>query len=160
MIRALADIYFSINSGGLCPHSILYSLLFAKLGHGDRLRIYNLIGEAWLLLVDNVATLLAGDGLPIVSVPTLLDLVGLLRHLPWDHVDFFIRIYQGAGLVTPLVLLVEAVASSVDQAGHGSTLVNLRAHHILHYFVVRIALLVLLHLILHLFLFIIEYYYF
>ena len=94
VIRALADIYFSIDSCRLRSHSILYRLLFTNLGHRDRLRVYCFIGEARLLLVNDIATLLACNRFPVVSVPTLLDLVGLLRHLPGDHVDFFIRINQ------------------------------------------------------------------
>lgn len=91
LVRALADIYFSINSGCLCPHAVLNGcFLLAKLAQCDRLRINHVIGIARLLLVHDVAAFLAANWLSIVSVPTLLDLVGLLRHLPRDHVHFLV----------------------------------------------------------------------
>ena len=78
LVRALADIYFSIDRRCLGPQTVLDRFLLAELGQRDRLRIHHIVGKARLLLVDNVSPLLAANRLPIVSVPALLDLVSLL----------------------------------------------------------------------------------
>lgn len=119
LIRALAYIYLAIDRT-LCPHAALDGLLLAtELRQRDGLRISHFIGEAWLLFEEDVASLLADPcWFPIVSVPALLDLLGLLGHLPWDHVHLVVRIDKRTGLVHSTVPLIEAVAPSVRQSQH------------------------------------------
>ena len=60
----------------------------------------------------------------VVSIPALLDLVRLLRHLPRDHEDLVVRIDQRAGLVCPAIPFVEALAPAVGEALHESVIVK------------------------------------
>lgn len=138
LVRALADIYFSIDRRCLGPQTVLDRFLLPKLGQRDRLRIHHIVGKAGLLLIDYVSAFLAANWLPIVSVPTLLDLVGLLGHLPGDHVDFVILIYQRAGLVDSPGWSVEAVSCSLGKRQPAS--VKLRADHSFDYLLVYVLL--------------------
>lgn len=138
LVGALADIYFSIDGRRLRPQPILDGLLLAKLGEGHRLRIHHIVSEARLLLVDDVAPLLAANWLPIVSVPTLLDLVRLLRHLPRDHVDLVVLVYQRAGLVDAAGGSVEAVGCSLGLLH--PAVVKLRTDYSFNYLLVYVLL--------------------